>query len=136
MANYVNLLNLIYPVGTIIASYSSTSPADWVGGTWTTMDAFLYGATKNIGSTGGKDTHRHGLADTGFARIGVVNSDATSLGYSATTGYGTVTAYTVYGSSFSAHAVNVNNWTNLAGDTNNTTISLPYTNVYYYRRTA
>lgn len=34
MSNFVNLLDIIYPVGSIYFSTSSTSPASSVGGTW------------------------------------------------------------------------------------------------------
>lgn len=35
MSNFVNLLDIIYPVGSIYFSTSSVSPASSVGGTWT-----------------------------------------------------------------------------------------------------
>lgn len=56
MSNFVNLLDIIYPVGSIYISMSSVSPVDAVGGTWTRIeDKFLYG-TDNI-STGGENSH-------------------------------------------------------------------------------
>lgn len=48
MSNFVNLLDIIYPVGSLYFSTSSTSPASSVGGTWTQIkDA-------NIAATGDK----------------------------------------------------------------------------------
>lgn len=42
MSNFVNLLDIIYPVGSMYFSTSSISPADSVGGTWTQItDAVL-----------------------------------------------------------------------------------------------
>lgn len=35
MANWVNLMDVIYPVGSIYLSASSTSPASIIGGSWT-----------------------------------------------------------------------------------------------------
>ena len=42
MSNFVNLLDIIYPVGSMYFSVSSVSPANSVGGTWTQIkDAVL-----------------------------------------------------------------------------------------------
>ena len=54
------LLNLIYPVGSIYMSVSSTSPATFLGGTWVQIkDTFLLasGTTYAAGATGGEATH-------------------------------------------------------------------------------
>ena len=84
LSNYVQkseLLNAIYPVGSIYMSVNSTSPASLFGGTWEQLkDRFLLGAgdTYSNGATGGEATHtltvdempehRHqiGTADTGW----------------------------------------------------------------------
>lgn len=52
---YVNLGQVIYPVGAIFASTSSTSPSSMFGGTWSqiTGDACLMAGT-TVGSTGSK----------------------------------------------------------------------------------
>ena len=55
-----DLLNLVYPVGSIYMSVSSTSPASLFGGTWTQIqDKFLLaaGTTYAAGSTGGEAAH-------------------------------------------------------------------------------
>lgn len=45
MATWVNLLDIVYPVGSIYQSTSSTSPASRVGGTWSAIGGrFLLGA--------------------------------------------------------------------------------------------
>ena len=56
-----DLLNLIYPVGSIYISVNSTNPATLFGGTWTQIkDRFLLacGSTYKAGATGGEATHR------------------------------------------------------------------------------
>lgn len=55
-----NLLNLVYPVGSIYESTSSTSPASLFGGTWEQIkDVFTLAAgnTYTAGATGGEATH-------------------------------------------------------------------------------
>lgn len=56
MSNFVNLLDVVYPVGSIYQSMSATSPADFIGGTWTKINTFLYGAD-TAKETGGEATH-------------------------------------------------------------------------------
>lgn len=57
MPNFVNLLDIVYPVGSIYFSTSSVSPASSVGGTWTQLKTFLYGST-TAKKTGGEATHK------------------------------------------------------------------------------
>jgi hypothetical protein len=56
MSNFVNLMDIIYPVGSIYQSMNATSPADSVGGTWTQLKTFLYGSDA-ANNTGGEATH-------------------------------------------------------------------------------
>lgn len=56
MSNFVNLLDIVYPVGSIYQSMSATSPADFIGGTWTKIKTFLYGADA-ANQTGGEAEH-------------------------------------------------------------------------------
>lgn len=68
---YVNLGQVIYPVGAIFASTSSDSPANIFGGTWSEIvdDACLMACPENSGTYGGSKTitiahlppHRHTL---------------------------------------------------------------------------
>lgn len=54
------LINLVYPVGSIYMSINSTSPQTLFGGTWQQIsDTFLLcaGNTYTAGSTGGEATH-------------------------------------------------------------------------------
>ena len=56
MSNFVNLMDIIYPVGSIYQSMNATSPASSIGGTWTQLKTFLYGST-TAKNTGGEATH-------------------------------------------------------------------------------
>ena len=103
---YINLGQVIYPVGAIYASANSTSPASLFGGSWTQItNAALRGATW-VGY-GGSDTHalsvnempshrhnfRHNAADGPVTESVVVGEK------SATTGGG-ASFWTVSGSIF------------------------------------
>lgn len=55
------LLNSIYPIGSIYMSVNSTNPENFIGGTWEKIqDKFLLasGSTYSAGSTGGEATHK------------------------------------------------------------------------------
>lgn len=56
MSNFVNLLDIVYPVGSIYQSMNATSPVDFIGGTWTKIKTFLYGAD-TANQTGGEAEH-------------------------------------------------------------------------------
>lgn len=56
MSSFVNLLDIIYPIGSIYQSMNSSSPALTVGGTWAAITTFLYGSTTS-GETGGEKEH-------------------------------------------------------------------------------
>ena len=56
----LDILNMVYPVGSIYMSANSTSPATLFGGTWQQIeDTFLLsaGSTYTAGDTGGEATH-------------------------------------------------------------------------------
>lgn len=57
---FVNLLQVVYPVGSVYISTITTSPASIVGGTWTSItNAALRALTPGTGNVGyiGSDTH-------------------------------------------------------------------------------
>lgn len=59
--NTSDLIDLIYPVGSIYMSANNVSPANLFGGTWEQIkDRFLLacGSTYKAGATGGEATHR------------------------------------------------------------------------------
>lgn len=58
---YVNLLQVVYPIGAIYQSVSATSPASIIGGTWSAIqNRFLVGAGGSyaVNSTGGETSHK------------------------------------------------------------------------------
>ena len=57
---YVNLMAVMYPIGSVYQSTNNTSPASLFGGTWVAVqDRFLLGAGKGYSphATGGETTH-------------------------------------------------------------------------------
>ena len=56
MSNYVNLMDIVYPVGSVYISFHSASPASSIGGTWTQITDKVLRASTNT-NTGGEDTH-------------------------------------------------------------------------------
>lgn len=58
MSNYVNLLDIVYPVGAVYISNNSTTPANIIGGTWTKVasDTFICSGTPN--ATGGTNAQK------------------------------------------------------------------------------
>ena len=57
---YVNLLQVIYPIGAIYQSTNATSPASIIGGTWSAIqNRFLVGAggSYKVNATGGETRH-------------------------------------------------------------------------------
>lgn len=61
MSNWVNILDLAYPVGSVYITTSTTSPASTLGGTWSAIsEKFLYGHSTNTPkTTGGSSSHTH-----------------------------------------------------------------------------
>ena len=73
MATWVNLLDVIYPVGSVYISFSSTSPSTTIGGTWVQVtNKYLY-ATTNTG-TGGSSSVSH--AHNAGSYVATINPQA------------------------------------------------------------
>lgn len=65
MSNFVNLLDIIYPIGSIYVSAANVSPSDTIGGTWKKIEGkFLRGITSSdvVETIGGKEKHHHVVA--------------------------------------------------------------------------
>ena len=61
-----DILDLLYPIGTIYMSMNSTSPSIWFGGTWVQIeDVFLLsaGSIYTAGDTGGEAEHQLTVAE-------------------------------------------------------------------------
>lgn len=56
MSNYVNLLDIVYPVGSVFISNNSVSPADFIGGTWTKLDDDTFVCCGTPDTTGGANS--------------------------------------------------------------------------------
>lgn len=81
MSNFVNLLDIIYPVSSIYITTSGVSPASSIGGTWTqiTNGACLAAYSDTVGYTGSKTisvqqmpAHSHAqnvTANTGISSV-------------------------------------------------------------------
>ena len=82
MASWINLLDVIYPVGSCYFSISSISPASIIGGTWSAMTGGMLGLTGSTGvatagNNGGSRTisvnqmpkHRHTLKYSPLLRL-------------------------------------------------------------------
>lgn len=62
-----NLINLVYPVGSIYMSVNNVSPQTFLGGTWEQIeDTFLLsaGSKHTAGSTGGEESHILSVAES------------------------------------------------------------------------
>ena len=113
MSNFVNLLDIVYPVGSVYITVNNVSPANAVGGTWEKIeDRFLKGAssTQNPSDVGGSENHYHkvmmaypeyfgwgniaGTAEKGYAPTGGIVDIAKKLnGYSFTGDSGTTICF-------------------------------------------
>lgn len=143
------LLNLLYPIGSIYITTNANNPSTYFGGTW---EAFGQGRTlvgidtsqsefNTLLKTGGatKVTHRHNLADTGYACIGSPSGNSVALGFSHMDWHGRTSTYSVQGTSNNADGhPGRSHDTYLGGSTNDTEISImpPYICVYMWKRTA
>lgn len=56
MSSFVNLLDVVYPVGSVYFSTDTTSPASTIGGTWTQVAADTFVCSGTPLSTGGSNT--------------------------------------------------------------------------------
>lgn len=71
MATWVNLMDIVYPVGSMYFSATSTSPASTVGGTWTRIAAGTF-----LVSSGGATSGDYAVGKTGGAAEVKLSADA------------------------------------------------------------
>lgn len=137
------LLNLIYPVGSIYMSISSTSPATFLGGTWERIqDRFLLaaGSTYTAGATGGSATHTLTTSEMPshiHSRIKYVSNEDWSLGDASNLGTAEADAYSAGPSVTTSQNVKMSHWrTSATGGGAAHNNMPPYLAVYVWKRTA
>ena len=140
------LLQRVYPIGSLYISESTVSPATLFGfGRWEKIeDRFLIGASRNmpIKSSGGSKTHAHGNKDGRngnlAAAIGATNNQPNTIGYKAAndTNIGAVggATYVVAGTSIGFGSWN--HFTQVVGQTAEDSTLPPYYAVNIWRRVA
>lgn len=58
MPNYVSLLDIVYPVGSVFISNNSVSPASIIGGTWAKLDNETFICSGQAGARGGTNAQK------------------------------------------------------------------------------
>ena len=156
-----DLLELIYPIGSIYMSVNSTSPATLFGGTWARIkDTFLLASGDTYSSDGnvataqhgsatvtltanqsGVPAHQHGMAHThnhNHTAIGYVNTGGAGTARRIPIGYdNTSAAGTLATGSDSTASSKSNTDNNTAQDASEAHSNMPpYMAVYVWKRTA
>lgn len=76
MSSFVNLLDIVYPVGSIYVSMNSESPASTIGGTWTQItDKFLYSSTSALATGGNEYSYMNIYIDYQFGLLAHADYD-------------------------------------------------------------
>lgn len=136
---YVNLGQVVYPVGSVYVSYTSTSPASLFGGNWTAITGrFPY--FNNGTGTGGANSVSHSH-DSGniVANIGACNSNTSMIAYAAVDPKLKIYNMRIGGGNGSGPgSFPTNHSTSTIGNTGSTSIStMPaYQTFYAWRRTS
>lgn len=63
MSNFVNLLDIVYPAGSVFISNNAVSPADSIGGIWTKLDSDTFICNGTPGATGGANERKLSIAN-------------------------------------------------------------------------
>ena len=132
-----NLLTYVYPVGSIYMSINNTSPASFLGGSWTQLGA---GYALWTASSGAGGTISAGLPNI----TGSDNSSFFSGGQDTTTGSGAVRMTKSSNRQYKTDGTSSNRWAELSFNASwsnsiygaSTTVQPPAYKVYAWRRTA
>lgn len=124
MSNFVNLLDIIYPVGSVYITFNEISPTDLIGGTWELLEnTFLYSSADATGLTGGEATHKLTVNEM------PKHNHYCNFGSSGSSGSSWVTKYAQYRTDGGWYTSN-------AGGSQAHNNMPPYITVHMYRRTA
>ena len=133
------LLNKVYPIGSIYLSVNDTSPASIFGGTWEKIqNKFLLGSGSYLlGSEGGSTSHNHSL-NNGFAKIGYTWASGTenSLYFKYKPISFVADIQTTNDTGYQQTEIQRDAATELGGTTDNTEILPPYLVVNIWKRIA
>lgn len=129
------LLDMVYPVGSLYMSMNQTDPSELFGGSWERIkDRFIYanGDATTAGTLGGSATHNHGLS-AGFTALNVGSGGIQYL-EKQVSAWGTNAAMNI-ASSYNSYQTK--SWgIALGGATDNTNTMPPYITAYIWKRIA
>ena len=139
-----DLLDKVYPVGSIYMSANSTSPATLFGGTWQQLkDRFLIGAGSSYenGATGGAASHKHTTASHALT---IEEMPEHGHGYTLAYGGNDPVKGFSYGNTYAGNFDDSSQYINnngggkahSHGDTGSSSNMPPYLAVYMWKRTA
>jgi microcystin-dependent protein len=128
MSNFINLMDLIYPIGSVYETFENASPAEMFGGTWVQIKTFLYGST-SAGSTGGESTHTLTISEMPAHH----HTDGTRVAWYNDTGSGLSTSWS---SSANLRVDSATITTSNTGGGQAHNNLPPYTTCFIWRRTA
>ena len=131
-----DLLNKIYPVGSIYMGVNNVSPASFLGGTWTQItDRFLLsaGSSYTAGSTGGEATHTLIISEMPSHSHTMTAGITASSSHSHNTANG---ANVIAMCPTNASDVNLTPQSNITGEGQAHNNMPPYLVVYMWKRTA
>ena len=79
--SWINILNIVYPVGSIYCSTTNISPASSIGGSWTQIENAALRSGDSVGYTG-SDTHAITKQEMPVHNHGVTDEDSNINGAS------------------------------------------------------
>lgn len=133
MSTWTNILDLVYPTGSVYVAYTSTSPATRFGGTWTAItDRFLIGAGSSYagGAWGGEATHTLSQEEMPWHK----HTDNSRITWSSEDGEGIIYPGWSHATKIRVDSVTVETAAAGGGQAHNN--MPPYIAVYMWRRTA
>lgn len=139
---FINIGQVIYPVGSFYFSMRYISPATLFGGTWSLMDKGVFPYFDGTENYGGQTIYKHSHSAGGLrACIGAVNSDTGTIGYYRTPVTSEMPKYTIglRGSHIPDSGITgINHGTLVIGSTESQTMTImpPYQAIYAWHRTA